>query len=81
MLAKVGIKGVDSNLATALRTVVILLLAWGIVYCQGGLDKLGLLTRPNLVFLGLSGGTGLSWLRYSGPCSWARWRRWRPSTS
>lgn len=65
ILAKIGIKGVDSNLATAIRTVVILLLAWGIVYFQGGLDKLGLLTRTNLLFLGLSGvATGLSWIFY-----------------
>lgn len=65
VLAKIGIRGVDSNLATAIRTVVILLLAWGLVYFQGGLDKLGLLTRTNLIFLGLSGiATGLSWIFY-----------------
>ncbi len=65
VLAKVGIRGVDSNLATALRTVVVLLLAWGVVYAQGNLAKLGLLTRTNLLFLGLSGvATGLSWLCY-----------------
>ncbi|MGI4740902.1 MAG: EamA family transporter [Janthinobacterium lividum] len=65
ILAKIGIKGVDSNLATAIRTVVILLLAWGVVYFQGGLEKVHLLTRTNLVFLGLSGvATGLSWLFY-----------------
>ena len=61
VLAKIGIKGVDANLATAIRTVVILLLAWDIVYFQGGLEKIGLLTRTNLIFLGLSGvATGLS---------------------
>ncbi|MGI4869567.1 MAG: EamA family transporter [Janthinobacterium lividum] len=65
ILAKIGIKGVDSNLATAIRTVVILLLAWGIVYFQGGLEKINLLTRTNLIFLGLSGvATGLSWIFY-----------------
>lgn len=65
ILAKIGIKGVDSNLATAIRTVVILALAWGIVYFRGGLDQIGLLTRTNLVFLGLSGiATGLSWIFY-----------------
>jgi transporter family protein len=65
VLAKIGIKGVDSNLATAIRTVVILVLAWGIVYFRGGLDQLGLLTRTNLIFLGLSGvATGLSWIFY-----------------
>lgn len=65
VLAKIGIRGVDSNLATAIRTVVILVLAWGIVYFQGGLAQLGQLTRTNLLFLGLSGlATGLSWLCY-----------------
>ncbi|MBC7446935.1 MAG: EamA family transporter [Hymenobacteraceae bacterium] len=65
ILAKIGIKGVDSNLATAIRTVVILVLAWGIVYFRGGLGQLHLLTRTNLVFLGLSGvATGLSWIFY-----------------
>ncbi|WP_279592451.1 EamA family transporter [Hymenobacter defluvii] len=65
VLAKIGIRGVDSNLATAIRTVVILVLAWGIVYFQGGLAQLGQLTRANLLFLGLSGlATGLSWLCY-----------------
>ncbi len=65
VLAKIGIKGVDSNLATAIRTVVTLVLAWGIVYFRGGLGQLHLLTRTNLVFLGLSGvATGLSWIFY-----------------
>jgi transporter family protein len=65
VLAKVGIKGVDSNLATAVRTSVILVLAWGIVYFRGGLGQLHTLTRSNLLFLGLSGlATGLSWLCY-----------------
>ncbi len=65
VLAKIGMKGVDSNLATAIRTVVILVLAWSIVYFRGGLTQLGTLTRTNLLFLGLSGlATGLSWLLY-----------------
>ncbi|QJX48588.1 EamA family transporter [Hymenobacter taeanensis] len=65
ILAKIGIKGVDSNLATAVRTVVILLLAWGIVYWRGGLAELQTLTSTNLLFLGLSGlATGLSWICY-----------------
>ncbi|MBX0291268.1 EamA family transporter [Hymenobacter sp. HSC-4F20] len=65
ILAKIGIKGVDSNLATALRTVVILVLAWGIVYFRGGLAEVHTLTRTNLLFLGLSGlATGLSWIFY-----------------
>ncbi len=65
ILAKVGIKGVDSNLATAVRTVVVLVLAWGIVFFRGGLTSLHTLTRTNLLFLGLSGlATGLSWIFY-----------------
>lgn len=65
VLAKIGIKGVDSDLATAVRTAVILVLAWGIVYFRGGLAALPALTRTNWVFLGLSGvATGLSWLFY-----------------
>ncbi|WP_045689162.1 EamA family transporter [Hymenobacter sp. AT01-02] len=65
VLAKIGIKGVDSNLATAVRTVVILVLAWGIVYFRGGLEQVHTLTRTNLLFLGLSGlATGLSWIFY-----------------
>jgi transporter family protein len=65
ILAKIGIKGVDSNLATAIRTVVILVLAWGIVYFRGGLAEVHTLSRMNLLFLGLSGlATGLSWIFY-----------------
>jgi bacterial/archaeal transporter family protein len=65
ILAKIGVKGVDSNLATAIRTVVILVLAWAIVWARGGLDQIGQLTRTNLTFLGLSGvATGLSWIFY-----------------
>jgi transporter family protein len=65
VLAKVGIRGVDSNLATAIRTVVILVLAWGIVYFRGGLEQVGGLTRLNWLFISLSGmATGLSWIFY-----------------
>ena len=61
VLAKVGIKGVDSNLATA----VVLVLAWGIVYFRGRLAGLPALTRTNLLLLGLSGlATGASWFCY-----------------
>ena len=65
VLAKVGIGGVDSNLATAVRTAVVLVLAWGIVCFRGGLGRVQTLTRTNLLFLGLSGlATGLSWIFY-----------------
>lgn len=65
ILAKIGIKGVDSNLATAIRTVVIVFLAWGIVFATGAQHGLRNLTRQNWTFLVLSGmATGLSWLFY-----------------
>lgn len=65
ILAKVGIKNVDSNLATAVRTIVILLFAWGIVFWQGTASKLSAISNYSLLFLVLSGvTTGLSWLFY-----------------
>ena len=65
ILAKLGLKGINSNLATAIRTVIILLLAWGIVAFSGELRDLKNLTRQNLWFLILSGvATGLSWIFY-----------------
>lgn len=65
VLAKIGIKGIDSNLATAIRTVVILLLAWAIVFFKGGQTGISGLTKQNWVFLILSGlATGLSWIFY-----------------
>ena len=65
ILAKIGIKNVDSNLATAVRTVIILLFAWGIVFWQGTASKLTAISQYSLVFLVLSGvTTGLSWLFY-----------------
>lgn len=65
ILAKVGIKDVNSNLATAIRTVVILLFAWGIVLFQGGQKELFSLNKTAVFFLILSGiATGLSWLFY-----------------
>ena len=65
ILAKVGIEGVDSNLATAIRTAVVLAMAWGMVFltsAQGGITAIG---RKSWVFLILSGmATGASWLCY-----------------
>ncbi|MBP3284921.1 MAG: EamA family transporter [Clostridia bacterium] len=65
ILAKVGIEGVNSNLATALRTVVVLIMAWGMVFltdAQGGISSI---SRKSWVFLILSGlATGVSWLCY-----------------
>ena len=65
ILAKIGIKGVNTDLATAIRTVVILVVAWSIVFARGGQDGLSTLTRQNWLFLILSGvATGLSWILY-----------------
>lgn len=65
IFAKIGIKNVDSNLATAIRTCVILLITWGIVIAGNGLSGVKELTKVNWAFLILSGiATGLSWLFY-----------------
>ena len=65
IFAKVGIKGVDTDLATAIRTVVILILAWGIAFFRGGAATIHTLTKQNIIFLCLSGiATGLSWICY-----------------
>jgi bacterial/archaeal transporter family protein len=65
IFAKVGIKGVDTDLATAIRTVVILIIAWVIAFFRGGTATLATLSKQNLVFLCLSGiATGLSWIFY-----------------
>ncbi|MGF7082537.1 EamA family transporter [Mucilaginibacter sp. UYCu711] len=65
IFAKIGIKGVDTDLATAIRTVVIIILAWAIVFVKGSNNTIGALTRQNWTFLILSGlATGLSWICY-----------------
>ena len=65
ILAKVGIKGIDTNLAVAIRTTVILFLTWGIALFSGGTRNISTITKHNLLFLILSGvTTGLSWLFY-----------------
>ncbi len=65
IFAKVGVAGVDSNLATAIRTVVILAIAWSIAWQGGQLSKLWTITPKTWLFLILSGiATGLSWLCY-----------------
>jgi transporter family protein len=65
ILAKIGVKDIDSNLATAIRTVVILAIAWGIVLATGTYRTIGAISQRSLLFLVLSGiGTGLSWLFY-----------------
>ncbi|MEO7427386.1 MAG: EamA family transporter [Fibrobacteria bacterium] len=65
ILAKVGIKGLDSDVATAIRTAVILVIAWGIVFGKGRIAQVTTLSRHSLIFIVLSGvATGLSWLFY-----------------
>jgi transporter family protein len=65
ILAKVGVRGVSGNVATAVRTAVVLLLAWGIVAFSGQLREVRELSRTSLIVLVLSGlATGLSWIFY-----------------
>ncbi|HBB00106.1 MAG: hypothetical protein A2W86_00645 [Bacteroidetes bacterium GWD2_45_23] len=65
ILAKVGIKGINSDLATAIRTIFILLIAWAIVLARKETYGINLLSKNNWLFLGLSGiATGLSWIFY-----------------
>ena len=65
VLAKLGISGVESNLGTAIRTVVVLVMSWGIVFAKGKHKELGRLDKKELIFIGLSGiATGVSWLCY-----------------
>ncbi len=65
IFGKIGIKGVDSNLAVALRTVVIVLFAWGIVLIQGNWAEMFKISRFSYIFIFLSAiATGLSWMFY-----------------
>lgn len=65
ILAKIGIDGVNSNLATAIRTIIVVIMAWGMVFltgAQGGIHEIG---KKSWIFLILSGlATGASWLCY-----------------
>ena len=65
ILAKVGIDGVNSNLATAIRTVVVVVMAWGMVFLTGTQSGISEISRKSWLFLILSGlATGASWLCY-----------------
>ena len=65
ILAKRGVEGVPSTLATAVRTVVVLIFAWLMVFLAGESRVLSSLSRRSLIYLGLSGmATGISWLAY-----------------
>jgi transporter family protein len=65
ILAKIGIENINSNLATAIRTVIVLILSWSIVFVTGKHNDIVNIGHKNLLFLILSGmATGLSWLCY-----------------
>lgn len=65
ILAKVGIDGVNSNLATAIRTVVVVVMAWGMVFLTNAQSGLSQISKKSWIFLILSGlATGASWLCY-----------------
>jgi len=65
ILAKVGLKGISGNVATAVRTIVVLFIAWGIVLSNGQIKEVRELSKNNIIFLTLSGiATGLSWICY-----------------
>ena len=65
IFAKIGIENIDANLATAVRTVVIVLIAWGIVLAQGNISQLATVSPRTLIFLVISGiATGCSWIFY-----------------
>jgi bacterial/archaeal transporter family protein len=65
ILAKIGVTGVDSNLATAVRTSVVLVFAWLVAFSTGPMSSVLVLSRRTWLFLTLSGiATGLSWLCY-----------------
>jgi transporter family protein len=65
ILAKIGMEGINSNLATAIRTAVVLVMAWGIVFLSGKQHGISAISQKGWVFLVLSGlATGLSWFFY-----------------
>ncbi|MBC6430905.1 EamA family transporter [Nostoc sp. HG1] len=65
IFAKIGVENVNSNLATAIRTVVILVMAWVIVFFQGNAVNILIISQKTMIFLLLSGvSTGLSWIFY-----------------
>lgn len=65
IFAKIGVKDVNSNLATGIRTIVILILIWGIIFFRGEAKQLNTLSKQNIIFLIISGiATGLSWIFY-----------------
>jgi transporter family protein len=65
IFSKLGVTNVNSNLATAIRTIIILIIAWGIVFAKGEAKELATISKQSLIFLIISGvATGLSWIFY-----------------
>lgn len=65
IFAKIGVSNINSNLATAIRTVVVLIMIWGIVIVRGETKGIASLSKTNIIFLTISGiATGLSWIFY-----------------
>lgn len=65
ILAKIGISDINSNLATAIRTTVVLVFSWIMVFVVGGQHDIGSISKKTLIFLILSGlATGISWLAF-----------------
>jgi bacterial/archaeal transporter family protein len=65
IFGKIGIKGVDSNLAVAIRTIIIVFFAWSIVWIQGSFNQISKISKYSMIFIVLSAlATGLSWLFY-----------------
>ncbi|MDE7178791.1 MAG: EamA family transporter [Lachnospiraceae bacterium] len=65
ILAKIGIEGVNSNLATAIRTIVVVIMAWGMVFLTNTQSGIAQISKKSWIFLILSGlATGASWLCY-----------------
>ncbi len=82
IFAKIGVTNVNSNLATAIRTVIILLVAWGIVFFRGEYKRLQNLSRHNLFFLIISGlATGFPGYFISKPFRLEKYRRLRRLTN
>ena len=82
ILAKIGIQGVNSNLATAIRTMVVVAMAWGMVFLTNAQSGLSEISKKSWIFLILSGlATGARGCAITAHCSWAMPPRWCRSTS
>lgn len=82
ILAKIGISGVNSNLATAIRTLVVVVMAWGMVFLTNTQKGISEISQQSWLFLILSGlATGASWLCYYRALQLGRPPRWSLSTN